>query len=166
MTSQIHYNGKLQIFLTQMLIYLIDNHKVTYEEFSELSNITRKEFSKFMPSFKEMITDLKINADVILKKDDTNIDNPGQFKSNIYYFRMIDNDYSFDYDDLDEYNLIKYSMTIVYLMLKNHKHITSSYLSEIFPRFTRKTMQTLISNLKEIVSDDIVKNELSSYKFE
>jgi len=166
MISQIHYNGKLQIFLTQMLIYLIDNHKVTYEEFSELSDITRKEFSKFMPAFKEMITDLKINADVILKKDDTNIDNPGQFKSNIYYFRMIDIDYSFAYDDLDEYKLIKYSMTIVYLMLKNHKHITSSYLSEILPRFTRKTMQTLISNLKEIVSDDIVKNELASYAFE
>ena len=79
---------------------------------------------------------------------------------------MIDCDYSFDYDDLDEYKLIKYSMTIVYLMLKNHKHITSSYLSEIFPRFTRKTMQTLISNLKEIISDDIVKNELASYAFE
>ena len=51
-------------------------------------------------------------------------------------------------------------------MLRNHQYVTTSYLSQIFSNFNKKTMFNLINKLKEIVPGEIDKNELFSYVLE
>ena len=59
MKSLIRYNTKTQIYLIQMPMYLIDNHKMTYEDFKELAEISPGEFSNTIKIFKNMLNDLK-----------------------------------------------------------------------------------------------------------
>jgi len=59
-----------------------------------------------------------------------------------------------------------YSMTIVYLMLKNQQYITTKELSNVLPNFNRNVMMNLMNKLRDIVSEDIIKNEISSYVLE
>ena len=163
MTS-VKYNTTLQMFLTQRLIYLIDNHHVTREEFNELFEVPSSKFSQYMKEFNQMLEDLKM--DIILskfkRKEDE--DSLGNFKTNYSYVTYIE-PYKFDYMDLNEEKLIKYSMTIVYLMLKNHQYVTTSLLEDIFPNFNKKTMANLKDKLSLVVADDIGKNEINSYIF-
>ena len=57
-------------------------------------------------------------------------------------------------------------MTIVYLMLKNQQYITTKELSNVLPNFNRNVMMNLMNKLRDIVSEDIIKNEISSYVLE
>ena len=75
MRSQAWYNTNIQKFLTQFLIFLIDNKKASYKSFQELSDITPAAFSKYIKYFKEMIIDLKLNMTLIVEKiQETEID--------------------------------------------------------------------------------------------
>ena len=165
MTSQVRYNTKEQIFLTQFYIYMVDVHHTTYEEFNELMLISQPEFSKFINSFKQMINDLKLNCSLLIEKTYPE-EYDSNFKINTYYLQQIGEDYYFEYEHLNEEQLIKYSMIIVYLMLRNHQYVTTSLLETIFPNFTRKTMFNLLNKLKEIIPGEIEKNEIFSYVIE
>ena len=65
MISQMRYNTKLQIFLTQFLIYLLEEKEVTYESFKELMDISKSEFSEFIREFFAMIDDLKLRYRIV-----------------------------------------------------------------------------------------------------
>ena len=54
-------------------------------------------------------------------------------------------------------------MPIVYLMLKNQQYISTKELSNIFQNFNRNTMMNLMNKLRDIVSDDIILNEINWY---
>ena len=109
---------------------------------------------------------LDLNMKVSLTKEsilDKTLDT-NQLKTNIYYLTYIDGDeYYFDYSNLSEEKLIRYSMFIVYLMLKNHQYVKPQILEKIFPNFRRSTLITLLDKLQDIIADDITKNELNSY---
>lgn len=166
MKSQIRYNTKLQVYLTQMLIYLIDNHKMTYEDFNELIEISPSEFSNTIKTFKEMLIDLKMHMSLYTETTNPNYLNDMKFNIKAYYLQVIGYNYKFEYMDLSDKKRIRYSMPIVYLMLKNHHYITTKELSNIFPNFNRNVMMNLMSKLKDIVSEDIIKNEINSYVLE
>ena len=161
MTS-VKYNTTLQMFLTQMLIYLIDNHHVTREEFNELFEVPSSKFSQYMKEFEQMLEDLKMDIIISKFKRKEDVDSLGNFKTNYYYVTYIE-PYKFDYMDLSEDQYVKYSMTIVYLMLKNHQYVTTSLLEDIFPNFNKKTMANLKDKLSLVIADDIGKNEINSY---
>ena len=72
-------------------------------------------------------------------------------------------DNHFEYEHLNEVQLIKYSMTIVYLMLRNKQYVTTNYLITIFSNFNKKTMFNMVSKLKEIIPGEINKNKYLSY---
>ena len=163
MTS-VKYNTTLQMFLTQMLIYLIDNHHVTREEFNELFEVPSSKFSQYMKEFEQMLEDLKMDIIISKFKRKEDVDSLGNFKTNYYYVTYIE-PYKFDYMDLSEDQYVKYSMTIVYLMLKNHQYVTTSILEDIFPNFNKKTMANLKDKLSLVIADDIGKNEINSYIF-
>ena len=75
----------------------------------------------------------------------------------------IDTDpYKYNTDDLSEDELIRYSLVIVYLMLKNGQYVTSITLSRLFPNFDRKKMMTLKDTLITLIADDIDKNKYQS----
>lgn len=163
MKSQMRYNTKKQIFLTQFLIYLIDEGQATYESFSELMpNILNSEFTMFIVDFKKMLSDLRLNYSLV-KEERINPDNIAQFGVITYYLNSLGIDNHFEYEHLDEESLIKYSMTIVYLMLRNKQYITTTYLSSIFPYFNKKIMFNLLTKLKEIIPGEINKNQYFSY---
>ena len=160
--ASVKYNTNLQMFLTQMLIYLIDNHHVTREEFNELFEVPSSKFSQYMKEFEQMIEDLKMDIIISKFKRKEDVDSLGNFKTNYYYVTYIE-PYKFDYMDLSEDQYVKYSMTIVYLMLKNHQYIKTSLLEDIFPNFNKKTMANLKDKLSLVIADDIGKNEINSY---
>lgn len=162
--ASVKYNTNLQMFLTQMLIYLIDNHHVTREEFNELFEVPSSKFSQYMREFEQMLEDLKMDIIISKFKRKEDVDSLGNFKTNYYYVTYIE-PYKFDYMDLSEDQYVKYSMTIVYLMLKNHQYVTTSLLEDIFPNFNKKTMANLKDKLSLVVADDIGKNEINSYIF-
>lgn len=165
MTSQMRYNTKIQIFLTQFLIYLIEEKQVTYDSFTELMDISKSQFSEFIKDFFKMVDDLKLRYKII-KDQEVNIDNTGYRATNIYHLNDLDMDNHFEYEHLNETQLIKYSMTIVYLMLRNKQYVTTNYLATIFPNFNKKTMFNMVSKLKEIIPGEINKNQLLSYIIE
>lgn len=160
--ASVKYNTNLQMFLTQMLIYLIDNHHVTREEFNELFEVPSSKFSQYMREFEQMLEDLKMDIIISKFKRKEDVDSLGNFKTNYYYVTYIE-PYKFDYMDLSEDQYVKYSMTIVYLMLKNHQYVTTSLLEDIFPNFNKKTMANLKDKLSLVIADDIGKNEINSY---
>ena len=160
--ASVKYNTNLQMFLTQMLIYIIDNHHLTREEFNELFEVPSSKFSQYMREFEQMLEDLKMDIIISKFKRKEDVDSLGNFKTNYYYVTYIE-PYKFDYMDLSEDQYVKYSMTIVYLMLKNHQYVTTSILEDIFPNFNKKTMANLKDKLSLVIADDIGKNEINSY---
>ena len=70
---------------------------------------------------------------------------------------------NFEYEHLNEEQLIKYSLTIVYLFLRNSQYVTTNLLQSIFPNFTRKTSSSLFQKLRVIISGELEKNRLLSY---
>ena len=167
MKSQVRYNTQTQLYLTQMPIYLVDNHRMTYEEFNELTDISQSQFSKILVAFKEMLNDLKINAAITSEEIDVESNviqfNETSFKTKVYYFQMPGEDYTFDYLGLSEEKLVTYSMKIVYLMLKNGQYVTTKELSSILPNYNRSIMMVLMEKLRGIVSNEIELNETNSY---
>ena len=85
-----------------MLIYLIDNHKMTYEDFKELTEISPSEFSNTIKIFKNMLNDLKLNMSLITETTSKNYLNDIKYNIKTYYLQIIGYDYSFDYLDLNE----------------------------------------------------------------
>ena len=116
-----------------------------------------------------MINDLGLNASIVLEEQDVFSEastfNKKSFKTKVYYFQMIGEDYTFNYEGLNEEQLITYSMIIVYLMLKNGQYVSTSELSVFLPDFRRRLMMVLMEKLRGIFSTDIILNEINSYNF-
>lgn len=162
MTSQMRYNTKEQIFITQLYIYLLEEHHVTYYEFNELMEISPSQFSVYLKTFKQMIKDLRLRCE-LLEETNKSYEYENQFGVKTYYLQSISNDYYFEYEHLNEEQLIKYSLTIVYLFLRNSQYVTTNLLQSIFPNFTRKTSSNLFQKLREIIPGELEKNQLLSY---
>ncbi len=164
MRFQAWYNTNTQVFLTQFLIYLIDNKVVTYKQFQEVSDIKSAAFTKNMKYFKEMLTDLKLNMILSVEKIQEKEIDTSNLKTNYYRLQYIeDNMYAFEYKHLPDEKRIRYSMTIVYLMLKNHQAIKPATIRPILPNIRSDVFKTMIKKLINITGFDIDKNEVNSY---
>jgi len=65
--------------------------------------------------------------------------------------------------DLEDEKLIDYSMTITYLKLKNGEKVNFKELSNIFPFFNHNKYWTLISWLRDLIDEDLYR-ENKTYK--
>ncbi len=139
---------------------------MTYEDFKELTEISPSEFSNTIKIFKNMLNDLKLSMTLITETTPNNYINDMKYNIKTFYLQIIGYDYSFDYLDLNEEQSIRYSMSIVTLILKNQQYITTKELSNIFPNFNRNVMMNLMNKLRDIVSEDILLNEINSYIFD
>lgn len=79
--------------LLQLFILLIDEREVTYDSFNEYTTLDRPMFSRLIKEFQNMLIKLNL-AFKIIKEEIENSDNPGCFKSNIYYLTYLYEDYS------------------------------------------------------------------------
>ena len=163
MKYQTRYNTETNKALLQVYLYLIDNHQISYEEFMQISSLPRTKYYVIMDYFKEMVDDLNLKAtiskDKVLKLDSCL--NYNEFT--YYYFRQAGVNYYFNLDDCTDEKKIRYSLVIVYLMLKNRQYVSASILEKQLPDFNRKKMLGIIECLREVVAENIYENEIQSY---
>ena len=159
MTSQVRYNTQLSKSLLQALILILDNHQITSDDFIDTTDENDARFVEAMPEFKKMLQ--KLDLDISFLKSSID-EEDAKNKRKIYFFNVGDNPINYKIDDLNEEELIKYSLVIVYLMLKNGQYVSSITLSRIFPRFDRKTMALLKESLLDCIAEDIEKNKYQS----
>ena len=159
MISQVRYNSKLCQNLLQVLIFVYDNSQILIDDFIELTGDSNQDFSDTMQEFTKMLSRLDLNVSLKKSKQDKE---EIQFKKNKYLFNIDTDPYKYNTDDLLEDELIRYSLVIVYLMLKNGQYVTSITLSRLFPNFDRKKMMTLKDTLLTLIADDIDKNKYQS----
>lgn len=152
--------------LLQLFILLIDEREVTYDSFNEYTTLDRPMFSRLIKEFQNMLIKLNL-AFKIIKEEIENSDNPGCFKSNIYYLTYLYEDYSFNMNDLTKEERIKYLYVIVYLMLRNNQYISPKILKErIAIEISESSFKRFLDSFKMLVGFDIYKNELQSYVIE
>ena len=54
-------------------------------------------------------------------------------------------------------------MVIVYCMLKNGKYVSAKILSKTLPNINKDNFSDMIKKLKDIISEEIEKDNLQSY---
>ena len=161
MTYQVKYNTNDCKHLLELLIFIIDNKQITVDDFIEVTGLSDKIYGTTMRDFNQMLPKLDLNISslksTVLKPEEP------QNKVIYYYNVDITDPYKYNIDNLTQEELIKYSLVIVYLMLKNEQYVTPITLSRIFPNFNNKTMFYLKENLLDVIADDIDKNKYQSY---
>ena len=159
MTSQVRYNSQLSKSFVQILLFIIDNNQITSDDFVDITGLDPHRFYEAMAEFRTMLSKLDLNISMLKSTIDKG---EVQIKKSIYFFNVDIDPYHYNIDDLNEEELIKYSLVIMYLMLKNHQYVSTITLSRIFPRFDRKTMALLKDSLLDCIAEDIEKNEYQS----
>ena len=163
MTYQNEYNTRTSQSLLQIFMYTIDKNQITYNEYYELTGLNRADFTRTMTQFKQMLNTLNIKMNI---SPGTLPGELNQFEPNLYVINHLNEPYYLEYENVDPNELRKYSMVIVYCFLKLKKYVTLKSLSRIFPNFTKQRFSKLISKMKEVISEDVFKNELKSYIIE
>ena len=152
--------------LLQLFILLIDEREVTYDSFNEYTTLDRPMFSRLIKEYQKML--IKLNLKYRMTKEEIgNPENPGFFKTNIYYLTYLCEDYSFNMSDLTKEEKIKYLYVIVYLMLRNNQYISPKILKErIDIDISESSFKRFLDSFKMLVGFDIYKNKLQSYVIE
>ena len=64
----------------------------------------------------------------------------------------------------NEYDVsVLYLPIITYILLKNKHYVAYDTLANFFPRFTNKTFHYLIEGLKNIIGEELYKDEFQCY---
>ena len=163
MTYQNEYNTKLSQSLLQIFMFAVDNPQITFEDYHEITGLDRVSFSRTMTQFKQMLESLNMKMNI---SSGTIPGELNQFEPKLYVINHLDEPYDLEYENVDSNELITYSLVIVYCFLKLKKYVTLKSLTRIFPDFTKQKFSKLLSKLKEVISEDVYKNELKSYILE
>ena len=78
---------------------------------------------------------------------------------------MVNDSFILD-DKLEDEKKVRYSAVIVYLMLKKKQYVKCSNLSNYFPKFDKHTFSVLISKMKDVIGEELYKDEIQSYVIE
>lgn len=141
-------------------MYILDNKQITVDDYMDISGELSPRFTEAMPEFELMLQKLNLDISYLKSKID---DETTPNKKKIYFFNIGIDPYNYSLDELTEEDLIKYSLVIVYIMLKNNQYVSSITLSRIFPRFDRKTMALIKDGLLSVIPDELEKNKYQSY---
>lgn len=165
MTSQIKYNTKTTIAYLQLYIALMEGDEIAYDVFYGITGLSTTIFEDVIKGIKEMVNDLRLAC--TFKRVKTRvITNKTAYYIYKYKFKDI-LDYSFTLDDnLDDTKKKTYSAVILYLMLKNKQFVKCSNLSNYFPNFDKHTFNDLITKIKDVIGEELYKDELQSYVIE
>lgn len=163
LTYQTQYNTKTSQAILQSLILLLDREELTYDLFKEVSPLSQRTYNEIIHDLENLISKIKLGE--LHKYTYDVIDKGTAYKTYSYKLITLDTQ-DFDYYKLTEEERIKYSLAIVYLKLLNHHLVSYDTLSKIFPDFKRKTFFYTIEKLKEVISEDLYKDEFQSYVIE
>ncbi|MBQ6783959.1 MAG: hypothetical protein IJP63_08160 [Acholeplasmatales bacterium] len=164
MTSQIKYNTETSYSLLKVFIGLMEGDELTYDYYHEVTGLSKTLYKEFLHNFKEMLLDLKLGRSLQMRK--TKAENEKTVYYDCYYSlspRKVD-DYRFELPyDVDDNKKILYLPIITYLLLKNKHYVAYDTLANFFPRFTNKTFHYLIEGLKNIIGEELYKDEFQCY---
>ena len=140
-----------------MFMEMLDSIPIDYDFFYEYTGLSTTTYSSVRKIITEMIIDLKLNDTYEVVKTERN-DRYTRYFTYSYKLNVPDPiDYSYHLsDDLDDNKRINYSMTIIYLMLKNKEKVTLRTLSKIFPGYEKYRNLKLMNHLKDIVDGDLI----------
>ena len=156
MRTSVKYNTKIQMKILATYLYLIDSHEITFEIFKEEIGGSSSMFSRVMKYMFDAVEALKLKC-TMFKVQQQQIFTGYNITYNKYYFQMIGHDYSCSLENLSEEQLIRYSMLIVYLLIKNNVPIRRKTLRSIFPYYDKNKNTLLINRLKQVIAEDIIR---------
>lgn len=162
MKFQTRYNSQKSCVLLELYLYLLYEKEIDIRLFREISELSDQYFYEIMDDFNNMIEDLNLEATMTKSLVEAPKDERIYYVFTKYNFYPTGS-YEFDITNLDDEKKILYAPVIIYLMLKNRRRVTSEVLELTFPNFNRNKMSLLITSLKDIISEEIDKNELQSY---
>jgi len=157
------YSTGRQLALLQTYIAMMDGELMDYEYFNELTGYQKDLYRDTIHALKEMIHDLHLKCSLqriyeIVETKET--------KYKKYSYKLLSRfDYSFKMNkELSDEKKILYSSVLIYLQLKKEHYVALEYQANYFPNFTSKTLMHVLEGIKEMVDDEIVKNEILSYE--
>ena len=143
---------------------MISNYDMDFDLFNDYTDLKTDSYRNVKRIIREMIIDLNLHFN-FTSISILNITKKTKYYTYKYCLESIGEvKYSYHIcDDLDDEKLINYSMTITYLKLKNGEIVNFKELSNIFPFFNQKKFWTLMSWLKDIIDEDLYR-ENKTYK--
>ena len=165
MKSQIRYNKPISFALLQTFLALNEGDEIDYEYFNEMTGFKEVTYKRVINLIDELTQDLHLKTGLV-KTEEKVVTNKIEYLKAKYSFSTTDS-WSFKLpEDLDEEKRITYLPVITYLKLKKDQYVSTSMLSEYFPNFTRDTMSNLIKGLKNVIGEELYKDEIQSYIIE
>ncbi len=165
MKSQIRYNKPISFALLQTFLALNEGDEIDYEYFNEMTGFKEVTYKRVINLIDELTQDLHLKTGLVKTKEKV-VTNKTEYLKAKYSFSTTDS-WSFQLpENLDEEKRITYLPVITYLKLKKDQYVSTSMLSEYFPNFTRDTMSNLIKGLKNVIGEELYKDEIQSYVIE
>lgn len=157
------YSTKQQLALLQVYLAMMDGEIIDFEYFNELTGYGESYYKLTMSAIKSMIYDLHLKCD-FQKITQTVETNKTTYKVNSYVL-LSKFDYSFKLNkEIPDEKKMLYSSVIVYLELKKEFYVSYDILSNYLPNFSQKTFIRVIKGIKEVIADEVLKNEIQSYE--
>ena len=157
------YSTKQQLALLQIYLAMMDGEIIDFEYFNELTGYGESYYKLTMSAIKSMIYDLHLKCD-FQKITQTVETNKTTYKVNSYML-LSRFDYSFKLNkEIPDEKKMLYSSVIVYLELKKEFYVSYDILSNYLPNFSQKTFIHVIEGIKEVIADEVLKNEIQSYE--
>lgn len=165
MKSQIKYNRPLSFALLQVYLALMAGDEIDSEYFTELTGFEKYSYKRVIKLFEAMCNDLHLKTSLVRLETDHSTNKTEYVTYRFTLSSVID--YSFRLpEDLDEEKRIIYLPVITYLKLRKRQYISTAILSAYFPNFTRDIMSKLIKGLKNVIGEELYKDELQSFVIE
>ena len=159
-----YYNTRTIRATFLMFITMLDSTEMDYDLFYDYTGLSLNSYLRVRKTIVEMIKDLnlKCSYEIIKYPRANRYTRYFIYKYTINKFERFDYSYNIN-PNLTYEKRIDYSMIIVYLMLKNNEEVTYNKLTTIFPLFTKKRFEKLISYLRLLIIDEELYYEKKIY---
>ena len=165
MKYQTKYNNSTSYILLQTFMAMMDGYELDKESFYELTGSSVNVYRVIIKHLKEMIEELHLSCKLHQRKTTISTSKTEYKKISYKLINAIDYKYRID-DDISEYNLKMFMPCIAYIKLKGNQYITYNNFSVYFPNYDRHTFSNMISKLKEVIGEELYKDNYQSYVVE
>ena len=165
MKSQIRYNRPISFAVLQVFLALMSGDDITFDDFEELTNFKNTTYREVMKIINEMFEDLHIVPKLMVLKTVVSTNKTEYFTYR--YSLSSHDDYRYDFpNDIEEEKLITYLPVLAYLRLRAKKYVSWDILSKYYPNFTRHTFSDFLVGFKNVIGEELYKNDIQSYIIE
>ena len=162
MKSQIRYNRPISFAVLQVFLELMSGDDITFNDFEELTSFKNTTYREVMKIIDEMFEDLHIVPKLMVLKTTVSTNKTEYFTYR--YSLSSHDDYRYDFpNDIEEEKLITYLPVLAYLRLRSKNYVSWDILSKYYPNFTRHTLSDFLVGFKNVIGEELYKNDIQSY---